>query len=86
MPKNSKSGRPAIGDAVRITFLDHAENAHDAIRFKVYGEVREITKTAYNVVSWGYVNPLERAADSNTDNEVWFSIVKRAIESIEVLK
>lgn len=78
--------KPSVGDAVRIEFLDHGHNAKDSLLFKVYGEITEITKTAYKVLSWGYVSDVDRASDSNTDNEDWFIIVKSAVQSIKVLK
>ena len=76
----------SVGDEVRIEFLDHGHNAKDSLLFKVYGEITEITQTAYKVLSWGYVNDVDRAADSNTDNEDWFIIVKKAVQSIKVFK
>lgn len=77
---------PVVGDTVRIVFLDHAENSRDAIRFEVIGRVTSITKLAYMVRAWGYVDDVDRAADGNTSNENWYAIVKSAIESIKVLK
>ena len=88
MARNTQSGnvKPQIGDVVHIVFLDHAENSEDAIRFEVIGRLFEKTRWAYKVRCWGYVNDVDRAGDSRTDNENWFSIVKKAVESIKVLK
>ena len=75
-----------VGDVVHCIFLDHAENSKDSMKFEVFGKVIEITKTAYNIVAWGYVDSTDKAADGNPDNEKWFSIVKKAITDIKVLK
>jgi len=77
---------PKIGDIVYCTFLDHAENAKDVLLFEVIGRVYKITKRAYLVRCWGYVNDVDRAGDGNEDNENSYAIVKKAIESIKVLK
>ena len=82
MPKKA----PKCGDLVAVTFLDHAENHKDSIRFEVIGRLANITKTAYIVKSWAYVDDVDRAGDSRSDNETVFAIVKRAVESIRVLK
>ena len=78
--------KPVVGDIVHIVFLDHAENARDALRFEVIGRISSITKLAYMVRAWGYDNDVDRAADANPSNENWYAIVKSAIESIKVLK
>ena len=77
--------KPKIGDDVKIFFYDHAENATDAPYFKVYGELIEETKMAYKVLTWGYVNPADKTADDHPNNEHSFVIVKKAIETIEIL-
>ena len=76
--------RPQKGDLVEITFLDHAEDG-DVIRFRVHGELYDISRTAYKVRSWAYASDVDRAA-GNPDNEKTFSIVKKAVESVRVLK
>jgi hypothetical protein len=86
MPKNSKSGRVAKGDIVHCTFYDHAENSKDALLFEVFGRVEKVTRHAYLIYCWSYVDDVERAKDSNPENENWFAIVKRAIVDIKVLK
>ena len=78
--------RPSVGDVVHIVFLDHAENSKDALEFEVYGKLFEITKSAYKVRVWGYVNDVDRATDNNTDNENHYAIVKRAVKEMRVLK
>ena len=82
MPKK----RPTVGDIVEIVFLDHAENSKDVLLFEVYGRLIKITSKGYLVKSWGYVREVDQAADSNTDNENWYAIVKKAVQSIRVLK
>ena len=78
--------KPEINDIVRIVFLDHAENAKDALLFEVLGRLVGSTKKAYIVRAWGYVNDVDRAGDSNPDNENSYAIVKSTIETIKVLK
>ena len=87
MPKNSKSGRPARGDFVHIIFWDHAENYHDGMQFEVVGKLVQTTPKAYIIQTWYYHDPVQRAKDSNSDeNEHKFAIVKKAIDSIRILK
>ena len=78
--------KPEINDIARIVFLDHAENSQDALLFEVFGRLTKITKKAYIVRSWGYVNDVDRAGDGNPDNENSYAIVKSTIESIKILK
>ena len=78
--------RPVIGDIVVFKFYDHAENSKDALRFEAIGRVFKITNKAYLIKSWGYVNEVDKAADDNDANEVWFAIVKSAIDDIRILK
>lgn len=77
--------RPQVGDIVHIVFLDHAEG-DDPMRFEVFGRIYKITRWAYSVRTWGYVSDVDRAGDSRTDNENVYSIVKKAVESIKVIK
>ena len=80
MPKNSRPAQGAkVDDLVAIRFLDHAQNSDDVMEFMVYGRVAKVTQRAYHVVSWEYVDPVDRAADRNPENENWFCIVKKAI-------
>ena len=76
--------RPVIGDIVEIKFWDHAENSKDALLFVVIGRVSNITKRAYIVHAWQYVNATDKAADDNDANELWFAIVKSAIDDIRI--
>ena len=78
--------RPVIGDIVVFKFYDHASNSKDALRFEAIGRVFKITKQAYLIKCWGYVNEVDKAADSNEDNEDWFAIVKSTIDDIRILK
>ena len=75
-----------VGQIVHCVFLDHAENGKDSMRFEVIGRVFEITRTAYKIRGWGYVDDIDRERDDRTDNENWFCIVKKAVESIRTLK
>ena len=78
--------KPKVGDVVRIRFLDHAENADDAMSFEVYGRITVETKSAYQVGHWLYANEVDRAGDRNPENEHKTIIVKKAIESIRIYK
>ena len=78
--------RPVVGDLIQVGFWDHAEGSDDVLRFEVIGRVYKITRRAYCVRSWGYINDVDRAGDSNSDNETTYAIVKRAIDSIRILK
>lgn len=88
--RKNKSGRrvtenliPTIGDPVRIVFRDHAEG-NETMRFEVFGRLYKKTRWAYSVRCWGYVDEVDRAKDTG-DNETTYSIVKKAVESIEVM-
>jgi len=78
--------RPVVGDLVEAIFWDHAENSRDALLFEVFGRLIEVTKKAYIVRAWGYVNDVDRAGDGNPDNENRYAIVKKAVDSIRTLK
>ena len=56
------------------------------MRFEVIGRVFDITRTSYRIRCWGYVDDMDREKDSREDNENWYCIVKKAIESIRTLK
>jgi len=77
---------PKIGDVVHIKFHDHAENSRDVMYYETFGRISAITKLGYKLLAWGYVNEVDRIVDSNPDNETEFAIVKKAIESVRVLK
>jgi hypothetical protein len=77
--------RPSVGDIVRIEFWDHAEG-DEAMCFEVFGRLYKITRWAYSLRCWGYVSDVDRAGDSRSDNETDYTIVKKAVESIKVLK
>jgi len=74
------------GDLVQITFLDHCENSNDALEFIIWGRIDRITRTAYIIASWVYNDPVEQAKDTNTDNENYYVIVRKAITNIKKLK
>jgi len=82
MPKK----RPAVGDLVEVVFWDHAENSKDALLFEVFGRLIEVTKKAFIIRAWGYVKDVDRAGDGNSDNENSYAIVKKAIDTIRILK
>ncbi len=78
--------RPKVGDLVEVIFWDHAEQSKDALLFEVFGRISGITRKAYLIRAWGYVSELDRVGDGNPDNENSYAIVKRAIDSIRILK
>lgn len=79
--------KPKVGDIVHIVFLDHAQASDDALLFEVFGRLDKITKTAYKVYHWRYVNDVDRAADHHTrHNEDCFAIAKGVVKEIRVLK
>ena len=85
MTKHRKQS-PLVGDVVKITFWDHAEQSDDALLFDVYGVLTKKTPQAYKIESWRYHDPLDKAGDSNKDNENYFAVVRKAIVDIKVLK
>lgn len=83
-----KNKRPKVGDVVICVFWDHSQNMSDAVHFEVIGRIVDITKKAYKLRCWGYVQEIDRVAESGTatNNEEWYHIVKSAVDSIKVLK
>ena len=81
-----KPQRPKKGDLVVVNFYDHAQGSKDALLFEVVGRITNITKKAYIIHTWRYINEVDKASDSNDENEDWFAIVKSAIDSIRILK
>lgn len=76
--------QPQVDDLVHIIFLDHAEG-DKPMRFECIGRLFKKTRWAYSVRCWGYVSDVDRAGD-RAGNETDYTIVKRAIESIKVLR
>lgn len=76
-----------VGDVVHLVFWDHAQDSKDALKFEIFGRLTGITKKAYRVHYWRYVDDVDRAADDNKkENEDCYCIVKSAVESIRKLK
>jgi hypothetical protein len=87
MPKNSAPARPALNDIVHCIFKDHAQDSKKALRFETFGRLTRITKDEYVIEFWRYVDDIDRASDSNRrHNEDGYAIVRKAVESIRVLK
>jgi hypothetical protein len=74
-----------VGDLVLITFWDHAEQSKDVFLFELTGRVVEITQKAFIVKTWSYARSEDRASDSNTDNENYYAIVRRAVDNVRIL-
>ncbi len=78
--------RIRVNDVVHVVFWDHCADFHDAMQFECFGRVQKITKKAYVIATWAYVNPDQRLLDPHPEaNENVFCIVKRAVDSIKVL-
>jgi hypothetical protein len=76
-----------IGDIVDIEFWDHAEDASDAMRFRLTGEVLAKTSVAVIIGTWRYACPIDRERDDNiVENENRFAIVKSAIIQCRVMQ
>ena len=85
--RNSKPA-PGVNDIVHIVFWDHAEDGgghREALQFEVFGRIIRESKVSYQVECWAYVDPIEKLM-GNPDNEHTFTIVKKAITGIRVLK
>jgi len=75
-----------MGDIVRIIFNDHAQGsgyAPGVLQFECFGRIAGITKTHFDVCTWGYLPGHLQEADDNCD---FTHIVRGAIISIKVLK
>ena len=75
-----------VGDIVHVVFWDHAQDSKDAMLFEIFGRVVGITRKAYEIYFWRYVNDVDRVKDDHPDNEDSYAIVKSTIESIRKLK
>jgi len=74
-----------LGQIAEIRFLDHCEGSEDGdpIEFVVYGRVSHVSRLAYELTAWGYADNEKRKGD---DNETRFSIVRKAIVRIRLLR
>jgi hypothetical protein len=78
---------PKIGDYLSVQFLDHAENSKSgSLLFEAVGLLTKITKDDYTLHTWRYVKDVDRAGDEPMANENCFSIVRRAIKQVRILK
>lgn len=72
------------GNIVELQFLDHVQDGKDAIEFRVWGEVLDITRTSIRLACWAHVNKAMRD-EPEPFNETTFTIVKKAITACRVL-
>jgi acyl-CoA hydrolase len=72
------------GNVVELQFLDHVQDGKDAIEFRVWGEVLDITRTSIRVACWAHVDKSMRD-EPEPFNETTFTIVKKAITAVRVL-
>lgn len=78
---------PKLGDYLVISFLDHAENSRTgSLLFEAVGRLTRITKDDYTLHCWRYVSDVDKAGDDNDSNEHCFSIVRKAIKSVRILR
>jgi hypothetical protein len=76
------------GDIVEIDFLDHMETDGDGdpgengLDFKIVGRLIQENPASYSVETWCY---RDRAAPRDS-NVVFYTIIKGAIQRMEVLK
>lgn len=71
-----------VGDIVAVHFLDHCADGDEAMAFIVYGRVSKNTRTVYIIDSWAYEDV---TAEVDLDNINQFTIVKRAVTSVDIL-
>lgn len=72
------------GDVVAIRFDDHVEDSDDVYEFIVYGRVAKVSRKAITVDSWALADP-DSDRDDDRENIKSFTILRRVINSIEVL-
>ncbi len=80
-PRNTGK-RCRVGQLIAVTFMDHSEDHDEPILFTVYGRVSKNARGHICIDCWEYANQDE----PYDDNEKRFTIVKRAIQHLEVLK
>lgn len=77
------TNRPRLrrGQIVAVEFDDHCQGGADPIRFVVYGELAEVTRSHLKIDSWAYAD--RRAA--HDPNESRFTLVRAAVRRVTVL-
>ena len=73
-------GQPRLNDIIQVTFQDHVEDSDETIRCVVYGKLVKKNNSTLTVECWTCTDPVV-----NEDNNKRFSIVRRAIEFVEIL-
>lgn len=69
---------------MELEFLDHVEDGSEPLRFLVWGMLIGQSKKHYEIISWAYADiPPSNGADHN---EKRWTIVKSAVERIQILK
>lgn len=75
-----KKPQPKAGDVVRIRFMDHVEDGDEVEEFFVYGRVAKVSKQAYTVDSWAWVDP-----DGDRDGNIKaFTILRAVIKEVVI--
>lgn len=69
---------------VAIRFDDHVEDSDEVYEFIAYGRVAKVTRKAITVDSWAMTDP-ESNRDDDRENIKSFTILRRVINSIDVL-
>ena len=72
-------------DIVAIEFLDHVEGSDRVERYLAYGRVVIVTKQAITIDAWATFDP-EVNRENERENIKTFTLLRRVIENIEILK
>ena len=68
------------GKVAGVTILDHVEGSREPLTFTVYGIIQEVHDEHIVIASWAYADKETR----NDDNESIFTLIKSAIQKIEI--
>ena len=77
------NAKPIQGDVVEVVFLDHSEGPREQT-FRVFGRVAQKTRTVYVIDCWEPEDT--QGDDANGFNRHQYSILRRAIKEIYILK
>ena len=72
-----------IGDEVKITFQDHAQDSNNLLLFNVYGIISRVTRSSVTINSWDYAGMISEEPNYNT---TMFTIIRDTIVGVKYLK
>ena len=72
-----------IGDEVKITFQDHAQDSNNLLLFNVYGIISAVTKSSVTINSWDAEGMISEEPNYNT---TMYTLVRNAIVNVKYLK